>query len=119
MKRDLTCIVCPMGCSITAVLDSEGSVTEISGNSCPKGAEYARNECTNPVRCVTTTVKSNSGIPVSVKTSIPVPKSRVFECMKLINNVRAELPVFIGDVIIKNIGGTGADIVATQNVKGD
>ena len=45
--RELTCIGCPLGCSLTVSLntDADGSVEVISvtGNTCPKGDIYARN----------------------------------------------------------------------------
>lgn len=115
MKKNLTCIVCPMGCDITVTLE-KGEVVDIKGNTCPRGAEYAKNECTNPVRTITTTVMCSNGKPVSVKTSSPIPKSKIFECMKIINSVRVNVPVFAGDVIIENIADCKADIVATQNI---
>ena len=47
MKKELTCIICPRGCSLTADIQ-DGTVT-VTGNTCPKGEEYAIRECTNPV----------------------------------------------------------------------
>ena len=41
--RELTCIRCPIGCHITVELDN-GEVKSISGNSCPRGEEYAASE---------------------------------------------------------------------------
>ena len=38
------------------------------------------------------------------------------ECMALINAVRVQPPVHIGDVVLANVGGTGVDIVATGNI---
>jgi len=113
--RELTCIVCPVGCRISAVMDENGEITEIRGNSCPKGASYARTECTDPKRMVTSTVRmENDDLPpVPVKTDIPVPKDMVMDCMKEINRFRASAPVREGDVLIRNILGTGAGIVAT------
>ena len=45
--RELTCIGCPMGCQLTAVMDGS-RVTEVTGNTCPRGDAYARKECTHP-----------------------------------------------------------------------
>lgn len=115
MTRDLTCICCPMGCGITVTLDDDGKVLDIKGNTCPRGAEYARTECTSPTRIVTSTVICDDGIPVSVKTDRPIPKDKMFECMKAINRLGASLPVHIGDVIARNI--YGANIVATSERK--
>ena len=54
--RELTCIGCPMGCQLTAVLE-DGQVTRVTGNTCPRGDAYARKECTHPARTVTGTVR--------------------------------------------------------------
>ena len=110
MKRSLTCIVCPMGCSIDIELEN-GEVKSVSGNSCPRGAEYAKNECISPIRTITSTVKCADGGVVPVKTDKPIPKDKIFECMKIINNTVVPLPICAGDVIIENV--FGSNIIAT------
>lgn len=112
MKRELICIVCPKGCNMTAEIEN-GKVLSVSGNTCKRGEEYAINECTNPVRCVTTTMKTENGETVSVKTDTPVAKEKMFELMKIINSKKVVLPISVGDVIIENV--FGCNIVATQN----
>ncbi len=112
MKRNLTCIVCPMGCSIDVLMEN-GQVLSVTGNSCPRGAEYAKNECISPVRTITSTVRCADGGVVPVKTDKPIPKDRIFECMKIINNTVAPLPISAGDVIIEDV--FGSNIVATGN----
>lgn len=113
MEREMTCIVCPLGCSLKVLLDENGKVIQITGNTCPRGAVYAENECTNPVRTITTTLKCEDGSLVAVKTDKPVPKDKIFEAMKLINEAVAELPVSVGDVLIWDV--FGSNVVATQN----
>lgn len=112
MKRELVCIVCPKGCNMTAEIEN-GKVLFVSGNTCKRGEEYAINECTNPVRCVTTTMKTEKGETVSVKTDTPVAKDKIFELVEIINSKKAVLPISVGDVIIKDV--FGCNIVATQN----
>lgn len=112
MKRELTCIVCPIGCQLTVELEN-GKVTDVSGNTCPRGKVYAENECTNPQRTITSTVKCSDGSMVAVKTDRTIPKEKMFECMEIINNKILDLPVSIGDVIIEDV--FGSNIVATQN----
>lgn len=112
MERKLTCIVCPLGCEITVQL-AEGKPLNITGNTCPRGAEYAQNECTNPQRTVTSTVRCSDGSLLSVKTDRPIPKDKVNACMQKINGAVATLPVAIGDVILSDIFGSA--IVATEN----
>ncbi|MDO5310959.1 MAG: DUF1667 domain-containing protein [Clostridia bacterium] len=112
-ERELTCIVCPMGCGIKVVLDGN-EVVSVSGNTCPRGEAYAKTECVNPVRVITSTVRCDNGEVLPVKTAQPIPKEKIGECMKIINSHIAHLPVSVGDVIIENVFGT--DIVATQNM---
>ena len=114
-KRELTCIVCPRGCALLAELSEEGAVLSVTGNACKRGVAYAEAECTNPTRTVTSTVKCTDGSIVSCKTSSPIPKGMIFSVMKEINSVRAEAGLSIGDVIIRDVLGTGADVVATSN----
>ena len=107
-----------MGCEINVKYDLN-SIKEIHGNLCEKGREYVVEEIFNPKRVLTTTVKVRNGeIPMaSVKTSKPIPKEIIFEVMKEISNIEVEAPVRIGKVVIQNILNTGADVVATKNVK--
>ncbi len=112
MKRNFTCIICPLGCSLTA--EKEGEAVHVTGNTCPRGAEYARAEMTNPVRTVTASVRCGDG-RVSVKTDRPIRKEDIFLCMEKIHAITAKLPVRIGDILEKDV--CGANIVATQNRK--
>ena len=112
MIRNLTCIVCPLGCDLVAEVE-DGKVLSISGNTCPRGKAYAESECTNPQRVVTSTVRCSDGAMLSVKTDRPIPKDKIFECMKIIASAKPTPPIAIGDVIIKDV--FGCDIVATQN----
>ena len=113
MKRELTCIVCPLGCSLTVEVDN-GKVLSVSGNTCPRGEVYAKSECVNPMRVLTTTVKCENGKMLSVKTDRAIPKEKLFEAMQIVNGVIARLPICAGDVIIENV--FGANVVATQNL---
>ena len=115
MKRELICIVCPRGCALSCELTEGGEFISVSGNLCPRGKTYAVNECTNPQRVVTSTVRCADGEVVSCKTAGTVPKGLMFEVMKAINAVVASSDVKIGDVIIENVLNTGVDVVATSN----
>ncbi len=112
--KELTCIVCPRGCRLT--IDDNLNVT---GNTCPRGKEYAINELTNPKRMITSfmRVKNREDCVVSVKTSTAIPKGMIFQVMEEINKVGVNAPTHIGDIAIKNVLDTGADIVITKNVK--
>ncbi len=114
MTRELTCIICPMGCMMTAEIEN-GKVVGVTGNTCPRGKIYATNECTNPTRTITTTVRCKSGELLPVKTSSPVPKDKIKEAMKIINKLSPVLPISIGDVIIEDV--FKSKIVAAKNLK--
>ena len=114
-ERFLTCIVCPKGCQLKVTFDADGKISEVEGYTCKRGLVYAQDECTHPKRTVTSTVKLKDGTPVAVKTSGAVPKELVFNIMKEINSTVAKSDLKIGDVIIKDVLGTGVDIVATAN----
>ncbi len=116
MKRDLTCIVCPIGCQLSVTIEN-GVVTEVTGNTCPRGKQYAIDECTNPVRTVTTTARTSSGGVIPVKTDRPIPKDLMFECMREIDRSVVTLPAFIGGVVIENLLKTGANVIVTANME--
>ena len=40
-KRELTCIGCPLGCSITVTLEN-GEIRDVTGYTCKRGHDYAR-----------------------------------------------------------------------------
>lgn len=117
VTRELTCIGCPMGCPLTVTMEA-GEVVSVTGNTCKRGDIYARKEVTNPTRIVTSTVRVTGGEAdmVSVKTKEDIPKGMIFECAKALKNVEVPAPVHIGDVLVKDVAGTGVDIVATKNV---
>ncbi len=95
----------------------DGQIKEITGFTCPRGKQYAIDECTHPMRTVTTTAKTVGGGVIPVKTNGTIPKERMMECMEKINRVTVELPAHIGDVVIKNVLGTGVDVVVTANME--
>ena len=115
--RNLTCIGCPMGCQLTVSMEN-GEVKDVTGNTCKRGDDYARKEVTNPTRIVTSSVKVKGGtIPVvSVKTAHDIPKDRIFDCIKAITDVEVAAPVEIGDVIVRDVCGSGVDVIATKGV---
>ena len=115
MKKELTCIVCPLGCKITAELDENKKITSITGNTCKRGSDYAEAELTSPVRMVTTTIKTENNEVIPVKTASPIQKEKIFDCMKIINSQKATLPISTGDVIIENICDTGVNIISVVN----
>jgi CxxC motif-containing protein len=116
MEKQLICIVCPVGCrlAVTGTLEDPA----VSGGLCKRGLAYARDELTNPVRMVCTTVKITGGIhPVlPVKTDKPIPDKYKFEAVKAVNGITLTSPVKMGDVILADLFGTGVNMVAERDM---
>ena len=115
--RNLICIGCPLGCPVTVTM--EGEDINVTGNTCPRGADYAKKEVISPTRIVTSSIRVNHGViaRVSVKTKSDIPKSKIFDVMEEIRSIRVEAPVAMGQVLIENCAGTGVDIIATKDVE--
>ena len=117
MKKEIICTVCPRGCRIMVQGDGE-NVLSAEGYGCKRGLEYAGTEYAHPVRILTTTVKlagvTNDLLPV--RSSQPLPKELLLDCMAVIRATEVKAPVSRYDVIIPNICGCGVDIVATKEV---
>ncbi|ACL69569.1 DUF1667 domain-containing protein [Halothermothrix orenii] len=117
MTRNIICIRCPKGCRMT-VESNDKKIGSISGYGCPKGLEYAKEEFLNPTRILPTTVRIVNGeLPlVPVKTADPIPREMINDAMKEINKVTVKAPVKLGQVIIKDLAGTGVKLVATRSI---
>ena len=115
--KEFTCIRCPLGCNVVATLE-DGRIVSITGNTCPRGAEYVTNELTDPRRIVTSLVKVTGGAHpvVSVKTASDIPKGKIFDCLAALRSVELVAPVRIGDIAVANVCDTGVDVVVTSNV---
>jgi len=117
-EREITCIVCPIGCKILVKFDGK-KVDILSGHKCKQGVDYATNEAIDPRRMLTSSVfvKNGEWPLVSVKSSQPVPKDKVFSVLKEIKKTRIKAPVESGQIIIRNVVDIGIDIVATKTVE--
>ena len=113
MKKNLTCIECPVGCEMEITMDGD-KVVEIKGNSCPRGKLYAETEMVSPKRVVTSTVRAENGEMIPVKTDRPVRKEAVFEVMQKINEITCKLPVGVGQVLVEGICDD-ANLIVTGN----
>ena len=113
--KEMICIVCPRGCRLTVDETRDYAVT---GNACPRGAVYGKNELLHPVRTVTSTVRLEGGPEprLPVKTDREIPKDKVFACMAQLANITVAAPIKTGDVLARNVCGTQANIVATRTM---
>lgn len=115
--REMICINCPLGCHLT-VDDSNLDDIKVTGNTCPRGVVYAKNEITSPKRMVTGSVRVEGGniAMVSVKTREAIPKQLIFDSLQTLKTVVLHAPVRIGDVVVANVCGCGVDIIATKEI---
>jgi CxxC motif-containing protein len=118
MKKEMICIICPLGCSLT-VNYTQKAIQSVEGNQCKRSLEYAEKEIFNPERTLTTTVRVKHGhLPlVSVRTNKPLPKELLFETMNLLAKIEVEAPIRIGFKITEDLFNTGVDVIATKNVE--
>ena len=114
MKK-LICIVCPRGCRLE--VDEENNY-EVTGNFCPRGAEYGKNEIINPVRVLTSTVKIENAAyrRCPVRTEKAVPKAKMFEIMQALSDITLKAPVETGAVALENAAGTGVNVIVTRTL---
>lgn len=108
-----TCIVCPRGCRITVTDD-----LEVTGQGCRRGRDYVLAEHTHPLRTLTTTV-AIEGAPLrrlAVQSTAGVPRELLRTCVARVNEVQVTAPVRMGDVIVRDVCGTGVDVVAARDM---
>ena len=123
----VTCVICPKGCSISVDWDLENGVKKVinvTGNSCPRGLKYATAEVIHPERVLTSTVRVKNGslALLPIRSATPIPKESMLEAMKTISEAVVDVSACgasglkMGTVVIKNIAGTGIDMIACRDV---
>ena len=114
MNRELTCIICPRGCLLQV---TGGEVLAVTGNACPRGAQYAQQECTNPVRTLTTVLRpvNRCGTMVAVKTLHPIPKAAISAAMAQLRNITVTVPISTGDTVLDDL--FGSPVVVTKGAE--
>jgi len=115
-SKDIRCIICPTGC-LVHVENVNGELI-IEGHSCKRGEEYAKEEFIAPKRILTTTMRVENGfLPlIPVRSNIPIPKEKLNETLKEIAKKVVKAPIKMGDVLIENVLGLDADIIASRNL---
>lgn len=109
------CIMCPMGCHLE--IEERDGVVCVSGNTCPRGAAYGRDEYTRPKRTVTSLARLSTGGVVPVKTESPVDKNLIKGVLEEIGGAVLVPPLSIGDVAVPDAAGSGVDVVVTADVR--
>ncbi|MHA1680321.1 MAG: DUF1667 domain-containing protein [Promethearchaeota archaeon] len=116
-EKNITCIVCPTGCTINVKRMEDGTL-QVHGNECKRGLKYATAEFTAPTRILATTVKIlGAKFPlVPVRSDIPLPKDRLFDVLDFLATIEVEAPVKCGDVIVPRVLGLEGNIIATRTM---
>lgn len=114
--KQLVCIGCPRSCRLT--IDEKDGEYIVTGNTCPRGKEFAISEMTAPKRTICSTVKTAfSDVPVlPVRVSDDIPREKIFDVMREINAVTLKERIGRGDAVIKNVLGLGVDVIATSDL---
>lgn len=108
---ELTCIMCPVGCTLK--VEKNGELIVVTGNACPRGEEYGKKEVVAPERIVTTVKRFQTGT-ICLKTNVPIPKKLIDEILRKIASEKIPQKIKVGDIFIKNILGTNSDIMVTK-----
>ena len=116
MKKEVTCVHCPIGCKIN--IETIGGRLAVKGYRCRAGLDYAKEEFLNPKRMLTTTIVVKGGkIPLlPVRSREKLPKNILKEAVNLLSKLTVNAPVKKGDIIYKNICNTGVDIIASRSI---
>lgn len=120
-EQYVRCIICPLGCRVSVVVDDCGAVKSVNGHQCKDGKKYALDEYKNSVRVLTATILTSASLTplLPVRSSQPMPKTMLMEGMRVLAEVTVKPPVRVGDVIISRFCGTEADLVATGDLEGE
>lgn len=116
-RKEMVCITCPVGCHLQ--IERDGDDIKVTGNTCPRGKQYAISELVNPVRMITSTVVIHHALhhQLPVITSKPIEKKYIKAVMKELKKVEVTAPIQMNDVIVENILNTGVDIIASRSMK--
>jgi CxxC motif-containing protein len=116
-KKHFVCVVCPIGCGIDVVHDGS-KIISMEGNKCEKSEEFVSQELIEPMRILTTTVRIQESMwpVIPVRTDKPVPKRLFPRIMRQLRRTKLQAPVNMLDVVVRDVLGTGANIIATRTM---
>jgi CxxC motif-containing protein len=114
---ELVCIACPIGCRLTVAKTGEGAL-EVTGNKCPKGEAYGKEEVLSPKRVLTAVVRTDSAdFPFApVRTDAPLPRSLIPELLSELSGREVRLPIALGARLVADFKGTGVNVVCTRSL---
>lgn len=117
-ERLMTCTVCPNSCELKVALGDGDEIVSIKGFKCKRGVGFARSEITNPVRTLATLIQLEGGETAMcpVRTDKPVPREFLRKIAKVAADIKIKAPVSVGDIVVRNIYATGANLLVTRNI---
>ncbi|MBQ9014560.1 MAG: FAD-dependent oxidoreductase [Firmicutes bacterium] len=128
-EGSVTCTLCPKGCQIriTKTDDAEQGEWSITGNGCPRGAAFARQERTDPQRILTTTMRIRQAEEaggdrlIPVRSDAPVALREMKEIAEALREMTIALPaqgIAPGQVLVRDVGSTRVNIIAEAGMEG-
>ena len=119
MKNRVICTVCPNGCEIEVDYTSKEDAS-LSGYGCKRGITYALDECFEPKRTFTSSIRITGcdRRVMPVRTTMPIPKELTMKAAESVNAMELQVPVKCGEVIVENFLDTGVNLVAAMTLEG-
>jgi CxxC motif-containing protein len=96
----------------------DGDSVLVSGNACPRGEEFGRQEALMPMRPLVTSVRASGGIRPRLKVcgTGDIPLARLLEAMDTLDTLTIAAPVVSGQIILSNLLGLGVDVIAEESL---
>ena len=115
---ELVCIACPIACRLTVSTTGAGEV-KVTGNRCPRGELYGREEMLAPRRILTAVVPTDSAhFPCApVRTDRAIGREKVPQLLRELYARRVSLPIRRGGVLIEDFDG--ARVLFTRTLPPD
>ncbi|MDD5638269.1 MAG: FAD-dependent oxidoreductase, partial [Atribacterota bacterium] len=116
-EKEIVCLVCPLACRGKVYVDENGEITRTINFKCKRGKEFAVRELKDPERILTGTVKTVDSLQplLPFRSSKPISMNLIKKSMEELAEIEIDHPLKIGDLIVKNILGSGTDIIATMD----
>ena len=118
MKKTVICTVCPNGCEIEVNYTTKEDAV-LTGYACKRGITYAIDECFEPKRTFTSSVRitGSDRRMLPVRTTGPIPKDKLMQAAEVLNAITLEAPVACGEVIKDNFLDTEVKLVSAMTLE--
>ena len=117
MPDEVTCIMCPLGCSVEVLIDGQ-EVSVTKGCRCKEGMKFVKMEAVFPGRILTTTMRTDRpDFPLlPVRSNKEISKDKLLSCVRTISEQHVRTPVTLGQTVVENILDLGVDIIACRSI---